>query len=150
MTLPQAVLIAILQGVTELFPISSLGHAVILLPLLGWSIDQRSPGFLPFLVVLHLGTVAAQMIYFRRDWIDVFRAVIGRGPVETRRRERRLPMLIVVATVPAVVFGFAFNRFFRDLFGTPVVAALFLVINGGILFFGERRRQATGRTGSMR
>jgi undecaprenyl-diphosphatase len=143
MTLSQAVLLAILQGVTELFPISSLGHAVILLPLLGWSIGQRWPGFLPFLVVLHLGTVAAQMTYFWRDWIDVFRAVIGRGPVETRRRERRLPMLIVVATVPAVAFGFAFNRFFRDLFGTPTIAALFLLINGGILFFGERRRQTT-------
>ena len=69
MTFLQALIIAILQGATELFPVSSLGHAVIAPRLLGWTLDQKAPEFLPFLVVLHLGTAAALLIYFWRDWL---------------------------------------------------------------------------------
>ena len=70
MTALQAIVLAIVQGITELFPISSLGHAVILPALLGWNVDENRPGFLPFLVVMHLGTALALVIYFWRTWLE--------------------------------------------------------------------------------
>src|SRR5258708_23081047 len=87
----QALIIAILQGVTELFPVSSLGHAVILPKLLGWSIDQHGPTFLPFLVVLHLGTAAALLVYFWRDWLGLALAFFRPRPLEQRRSKGRPP-----------------------------------------------------------
>lgn len=146
MSLIQALFIAILQGVTELFPVSSLGHAVVLPKLLGWGIDQSSEGFLPFLVVLHLGTAAALLIYFWRDWIGILFAFIGMGPGEERRAQWRLLSMIIIATIPAVIFGFALEKPLKALFGTPTVAAFFLIVNGGVLFAAERlrRRGATG------
>ena len=152
MTLVQALITAIVQGVTELFPVSSLGHAVILPSLFGWNIDQHSPEFLPFLVVLHLGTAAALLLYFWRDWIGLAQAALFTGPREQRRARQRLLLQIAVATIPAVILGFALERFFRNLFGAPVAAAGFLVLNGFLLFFGERMRQRAGhrRLDSMR
>lgn len=79
MSLLQAVLLAAVQGVSELFPVSSLAHAVILPRLLGWPIDQKAPEFLPFLVVLHLGTAGALLIYFWRDWIGLAQGLLGVG-----------------------------------------------------------------------
>jgi undecaprenyl-diphosphatase len=140
----QAIVIAILQGVTELFPVSSLGHAVILPKLLGWSIDQKSLAFLPFLVVLHLGTAAALLVYFWRDWLGLMLAFFGQGPAAERQAQWRLLWLIVVATVPAVILGAAFANFLRNLFGSPVAAAIFLIANGGLLFVGERLRRQSG------
>src|ERR1700758_825862 len=98
----QAILIAILQGATELFPVSSLGHAVILPRLLGWTIDQKAPEFLPFLVVLHLGTALALFLYFWRDWLGFLMAVLGQGPKDKIRSERHLFWLVCVGTLPAV------------------------------------------------
>ncbi|HYL48626.1 MAG TPA: undecaprenyl-diphosphate phosphatase [Stellaceae bacterium] len=142
MTFLQAIVMAVLQGLTELFPVSSLGHAVVLPHLFGWHIDQHAPQFLPFLVVLHIGTAAALLAYFWRDWIGLALALIGIGPRNQRPARRRQLGLIVVATIPAVILGFALEKFFRNLFGTPVVASVFLIINGGLLFFGERLRRA--------
>jgi len=144
MTLLQAIIIAVLQGVTELFPVSSLGHAVILPALLDWQIDQRAADFLPFLVVLHLGTATALLVYFWRDWIGLLLAFIGLGTGEERRAHWRLTWLIIVATVPAVIIGFALEKFFRALFGAPIAAASFLVLNGVLLFIGERLRRRGG------
>jgi undecaprenyl-diphosphatase len=145
MTAFQAMITAILQGVTELFPVSSLGHAVVLPALLGWQIDQHSPSFLPFLVILHLGTAAALLAYFWRDWIQLLLAVLGRPTERPRGTELRLLALIIVATIPAVIVGFALNNFLRGLFGVPSVAACFLVVNGFVLFAGERlRRRGSG------
>jgi undecaprenyl-diphosphatase len=144
MTLLQALITAVLQGVTELFPVSSLGHAVILPTLLGWHIDQHAPDFLPFLVVLHLGTAAALLAYFWRDWVGLVLAFFGAGPAEERRAYWRLLWLVVVATIPAVILGFALEKWFRHLFGAPMVAAFFLLINGGLLFMGERLRRHAG------
>jgi undecaprenyl-diphosphatase len=144
MTTLQAILYAILQGVTELFPVSSLGHAVVLPRLLGWSVDQHSPQFLPFLVVLHLGTATALLLYFWRDWLGLLLALLGQGPAEERAATRRLLGLIVIGTLPAVVIGYAFRKFFGDLFATPEVAAAFLIINGFVLFAGERLRRRAG------
>jgi undecaprenyl-diphosphatase len=144
MTTLQAIVLALLQGVTELFPVSSLGHAVVLPRLLGWTIDQHSPAFLPFLVVLHLGTAAALLLYFWRDWLALVLAFFGQGPVAERKAQWRLLWLIVLATVPAVILGFLFEKFFRNLFGSPVAAAIFLIVNGGLLFAGERLRRQSG------
>lgn len=144
MTALQAILTALLQGVTELFPVSSLGHAVVLPRLLGWHIDQEAPSYLPFLVVLHVGTAAALLAYFWRDWVGLATAVVGLGPQDERRQHWRLLLLIVVATIPAVVLGFGLEKLFRSLFGAPAVAAAFLVVNGFVLFTGERLRRKSG------
>jgi undecaprenyl-diphosphatase len=136
----QAILIAILQGATELFPVSSLGHAVVLPALLKSGINQMSPEFLPFLVFLHLGTAIALLAYFWRDWWMLFLGVAGLTEEIMVQESRRVFMKIVIATIPAVIVGFVLERFVRGLFGTPVIAAGFLVVNGLLLLFGERLR----------
>lgn len=143
MTALQALAIAVLQGITELFPVSSLGHAVILPALLGWHIDQQAESFLPFLVVLHLGTATALFAYFWRDWLDLGLALFGIGAEDAVMEGRRLIWLIVVATLPAVVLGLALEKEFRHLFGAPQAAAALLMVNGGVLFAGERLRHQT-------
>ena len=149
MTTLQALIIAILQGTTELFPVSSLGHAVVLPALFGWSIDQHAPDFLPFLVVLHVGTATALLLYFWRDWVGIALAVLGFATKEERAYGRRLLLLIIVATIPAVIVGGLLADWFRGLFGSPLVAATFLIVNGVLLFTGERlRRRAVQATGT--
>lgn len=138
-----AMLIAILQGATELFPVSSLGHAVVLPSLVNWAIDQRSPEFLPFLVLLHLGTAIALLAYFWRDWLALALGVLGVPGPERTRESRRVFMLIIVATIPAVVIGFLLEKFVRGLFGSPAVAASFLIVNGVMLLATERLRTRT-------
>ena len=145
MNLLQSIAIAILQGATELFPVSSLGHAVVLPPLLGWHLDQHSAAFLPFLVMLHLGTAVALLLYFWRDWWALATGVLGIGSAHQTSESRRVLLLIIVATIPAVIVGFLLEKFVRGLFGSPLVAATFLVVNGLLLLFGERLRGAAGR-----
>ena len=145
MTSLQAIVIAVLQGATELFPVSSLGHAVILPALLHWPLDQRSPEFLPFLVMLHLGTATALLLYFWRDWWSLAIGVLGLGSAHQVAESRRVFLLIVVATIPAVIVGFLLERFVRGLFGTPWVAALFLMVNALLLLGGERLRGRSHR-----
>lgn len=137
----QALIIAVLQGVTELFPISSLAHAVIVPALLNWQIDQRSLSFLPFLVMLHLGTAVAMLLYFWRDWLTLVQGLLGFGGSTLVRECRRIVTLIIIATVPAVVLGALFESFLRRLFGTPAVASIFLLLNGGLLLLGEQLRR---------
>ena len=141
MTLLQVVVLALIQGVTELFPISSLGHAVIIPNLLKWRLDHQGDWFLPFLVVMHLGTAIALLIYFWRDWFDFAMAVVfnkGVRPAE----ERRLFWRVVVATIPAVVVGAVFEKMLKHFaFGLPVVACVFLIVNGVILFAAERMKR---------
>jgi undecaprenyl-diphosphatase len=148
-----AIALAILQGITELFPISSLGHAVIVPPLLGWStIDQHSPEFLPFVVVLHVGTAVALLLYFWRDWAAILMGILGgRGTAKSADAWNALG-LIVVATLPAVVIGFLFEKLVRGLFASPLIAALFLIANGFLLLLGEwlRQRDAPPRAGRQR
>src|ERR1035437_5293044 len=111
MTSLQAILIAVLQGATELFPVSSLGHAVVLPALLHWSVDQRAPAFMPFLVMLHLGTAIALLAYFWRDWWSLAIGVLGISSPHQTQESRRVFLLIVVATIPAVIVGFALEKF---------------------------------------
>jgi len=145
MNLLQSIAIAILQGATELFPVSSLGHAVVLPPLLGWHLDQHSAAFLPFLVMLHLGTAIALLLYFWRDWWALATGVLGIGSAHQVGESRRVLLLIIVATIPAVIVGFLLEKFVRGLFGSPVVAATFLVVNGLLQLFGEKLRGSADR-----
>ncbi|MEJ1978993.1 MAG: undecaprenyl-diphosphate phosphatase [Acetobacteraceae bacterium] len=140
----EAVVIAILQGATELFPVSSLGHAVVLPALLNWGLDQASPAFLPFLVMLHVGTALALLGYFWRDWLALVLGVLGLSSAHQNSESRRVTVLIIVATIPAVIAGFALEHFLRGLFASPVIAAAFLAVNGLLLFFGERLRASSG------
>lgn len=135
--------LAVLQGITELFPISSLGHAVVVPSLLGWPIDQHSADFLPFVVVLHVGTAVALLLYFWRDWLFVAEGFLGFGrrAGSAAAEARRLFGLIVLATLPAVVIGFVAEKFVRGLFASPFIAALFLIANGFLLLFGDRMRR---------
>ena len=137
MTALQAVVMAVLQGVTELFPISSLGHAVILPRLLHWTIDQKAPDFPPYLVVMHLGTATALLIYFWRDWFAFGGSLLSRSSARSRV-DRRIFVFVVLATIPAVVVGFGFRKWLGDAFGSPPLAAFFLIANGFVLYFGDQ------------
>jgi undecaprenyl-diphosphatase len=119
----QAIVMAVLQGVTELFPISSLGHAVILPRLLHWSIDQKAPDFLPYLVVMHVGTAIALIAFFWRDWWAFLLSLISPNSAHG---------------VPAVIVGFVFEKRLAAAFGSPTVAAFFLIANGAVLYFGDQ------------
>jgi undecaprenyl-diphosphatase len=147
MHLYQAVVMAVLQGVTELFPVSSLAHAVIVPHLLGWSIDQAAAGFLPFVVAMHIGTAVAAFAFFWRDWWSMGMSVLGLGAPEAVARSRRMLVRIVIATVPAVIIALLFEKIIRGFFASPVLAAAVLIVNGWVLFGGERRRRKGGSRG---
>ena len=130
-------LFAVMQGITELFPISSLGHGVLLTTLLHWNLNRHNPDFLPFLVVLHLGTAGALFLFFLRDWMALFSGV-ARARGRADNPEARLFWLLVVATVPAGLLGLAFEKKLRLLFSDAGVVAVFLAINGVVLLAGDR------------
>jgi undecaprenyl-diphosphatase len=143
----QAIVIGLLQGVTELFPISSLGHSVLVPAWLGWdSITKgqstESP-YLAFLVALHCATAIALLVYFRKDWIAIIR---GFGRTLTTRKietpHERMAWLLIIGTIPAGLIGLIFEHKLRTVFAKPEAAAIFLTINGLILILGEvlRRR----------
>jgi undecaprenyl-diphosphatase len=148
----QAIVIGILQGITELFPISSLGHSVLVPELLGWhslvagqSADESF--YLAFLVGLHVATAIALLIFYRRDWVAVVR---GFGTSIAHRRidtpAERMAWLLILGTIPVGVVGLVFEHGLRTLFAKPLAAAIFLTINGLILLAGERvRRSAATR-----
>jgi len=139
----QSIVLALIQGVTELFPVSSLGHTVVLTRLFGWGDLQNSDNFLPFLVLFHLGTAGALLIYFWRDWSRIIRALFVTslaGRIEADPFGRTT-WLLVAGTIPAGLIGLFLQSALKQLFATPVVAALFLVVNGVILLAGERTRR---------
>ncbi len=143
--------LAIMQGATELFPVSSLGHTVIISGILGWNETLQSPTFLPLLVMLHLGTSAALLTFFWRDWLQLLRGgartvIAGRftPDVDPDGAGRQLA-LIVVGTIPAGIVGLLFQKTLEKGFSEPLIASAFLVANGAVLLFGEQlwRRQRT-------
>lgn len=144
----QAIFLGLAQGVTELFPVSSLGHSVILPELLGWNgvVAAQSASesyFLAFLVGLHVATATALALFYWRDWIRIIGAIVG--SLRSRRIETsdaRLGWLLIVATIPAGLMGLLFEHAFRTVFAKPELAAAFLFVNGLILLAGEwfRRR----------
>jgi len=138
----QIIFLALLQGITELFPISSLGHTVILPALFGWGDLVRNESFLPLIVALHLGTSVALVIYFWRDWLQVGRSVVRsvkEGEVR-RGTEEWVSFLIIIGCVPAGVIGVFLDKAFKTLFASPLIASTFLIVNGSLLFLGERLR----------
>ena len=150
MSIWQAFWLALLQGTTEILPVSSLGHGVILPSLLGWNIDQEAPTFLPFFVVLHLGTATALLLFFRREWISVIRGFFR--TLATRKLagdpDGRLAWLLLAGTVPAGVVGLLFEKALSANFARPELAASFLVLNGVVLLIGERLRRRRAKSGA--
>jgi undecaprenyl-diphosphatase len=144
----QAIVIGLLQGVTELFPISSLGHAVILPKLVGWDLNQDKPYFLAFLVATHLATAIVLFLFFLPEWVRILRG-LGRSIRERQivpgDADARLAWLLVVGTIPAGLIGLLFEHALRSLFASPKAAAAFLIVNGLLLFAAEYlRRRAPG------
>jgi undecaprenyl-diphosphatase len=138
-------LLAVLQGVSELFPVSSLGHTVLLPALLRWNVDEGSESFLAFVVVLHLGTALALIVFYRSDWIAIIRAFVAsvvRGRF-TDDRDERTAWLLVAGTIPVGVLGVLLESSVKKLFASPIPVSLFLFANGFIMLLGEwlRRRQ---------
>jgi undecaprenyl-diphosphatase len=145
---PQAVLLGLLQGFSELFPISSLGHSVILPRLLGWDIHQNDAYFVTFLVATHLATALVLLAFFRRDWARILRGLAR----SLRNREigadndARLGWLLVVGTVPAGLLGLLLEHALRSLFASARSAAFFLILNGLMLYAAERLRRRAQTT----
>jgi undecaprenyl-diphosphatase len=148
LTWPQALFMGLLQGATELFPVSSLGHAVLIPSLLHWSFKQSDPSFLPFLVLLHLGTASALLILYRQEWVAIIRGfVVAAVRGQIRTDTERLAMLLLVGTIPAAVLGVFLESRIKTLFASPYEAAGFLTVNGFLMLgFEALRRRAERRT----
>jgi undecaprenyl-diphosphatase len=163
LTYVQAVVIGLLQGVTELFPVSSLGHSVLVPAWLGggWQhlVTESATGssegssYLAFIVALHVATAVALVIFFRDEWVRIItgfartiRPSLAARRLVVRDPDERLAWLIIVATIPVGITGLALEHSLRTLFATPLAAAVFLTINGLVLLAGERlrRRAPTG------
>ncbi len=149
LTIWQIIFLALLQGIAELFPISSLGHTVIIPGLLGWGnlINDTNCGgqscFLPIIVALHLGTSIALVIYFWRDWAQIFLTLvknIKEGEVRTGTDDW-ISWLIIIGIIPPGILGLLLETPLKQLFASPAIAAAFLVVNGSILYAGERMRR---------
>jgi undecaprenyl-diphosphatase len=140
----QVLVLAVLQGATELFPVSSLGHTVIIPGLVGWGDLLRQDNFLPLVVTLHLGTSVALIIFYWRDWVQLIRGgvrVVVAGKftpqVDPGGYGRQLA-LVVVGTIPAGLLGVFLQKPLEKLFGQPILASAFLVANGAVLLVAER------------
>jgi len=147
MTYPEAAIIGLIQGVSEMFPVSSLGHSVLIPALVGgsWAQDlnaatPQSP-YLAFIVGLHVATAIGMLVYFWRDWLRIIGAFFG--SLRARRVEtadQKLAWMIICATIPVGLVGLVADHETRVLFAKPVLAGVFLMINGGILYAAERFR----------
>jgi len=165
----QAIIMGLVQGVTELFPISSLGHGVLIPALLGWhnlvgAETAKQNFFLTFLVALHVGTALGLLAYYRRTWAALFRGLftqLGRTRDEglsslwrltspSVDAQYRLLAMLVIGTIPVGVAGVLLDHTLRKLFAKPLAAAAFLVLNGVILLVGERLRGGQGRHAQVR
>jgi undecaprenyl-diphosphatase len=144
LTILQAVILSLFQGAFELFPVSSLGHTVIVPALLNWPIREDDPSFLAFVVMLHLGTAAALLIFFWRDWLRIISAMLN--SIAARELsddpDEHLGWLIVAGSIPAGVLGLLLKDPLTHLFGSPWLASVFLALNGLVLLLGERLRLA--------
>ena len=153
----QAIVLGVLQGVTELFPVSSLGHTVLFPKLFGWHnivVWQSQPEspWLAFVVMLHVGSAVGLLIYFWRDWIAIIRAffaTLAKRAIETPTE--RLAWLIITATIPVGILGLVLEHPIRVALAKPIYASIFLVVNGAILLGAERfRRRAEVRSLAVR
>jgi undecaprenyl-diphosphatase len=140
----QAIVLGLLQGFSELFPISSLGHSVILPQLLGWNIHQNDDYFITFLIATHLATAIVLFIFFFQDWMRIFagmwRSLVDRQ-IAPENHDAKLGWLLVVGTVPAGLLGLLFQDSLRSVFASAQSAAFFLMLNGVMLYGAERLRR---------
>ncbi len=140
----QAIVLGLLQGFSELFPISSLGHSVILPQLLGWNIHQNDAYFITFLIATHLATAIVLFIFFFQDWMRIFagmwRSLVDRQ-IAPDNHDAKLGWLLVVGTVPAGLLGLLFQDSLRTVFASAQSAAFFLMLNGVMLYGAERLRR---------
>ena len=145
----QAIILGLVQGVTELFPISSLGTSVVLPKLFGWNIHQNDPYFLTFLVATHLATAIVLLLFFWSDWVRIVkglgRSLRDRGIGEDDA-DAKLGWLLVVGTIPAGVLGLLLEHSLRSLFASAQSAAFFLMLNGLMLFGAEALRRRAPQT----
>ncbi len=158
LTYAEAGVIGLLQGITELFPISSLGHAVLVPAIIGGSwaqdldVSKAESPYLAFIVGLHVATAAAMILYFWRDWLRIIRAffaslghVIAPAPgtrrFEPQNTDQMLAWMIILATIPVGIAGIALEHLFRVYFSRPILTSCFLFVNGLILLSGERARR---------
>lgn len=145
----QAIIIGLIQGITELFPISSLGHSVLLAWIFNWhnilaSEATKESFFLSFLVVLHVATALALLIFYRHTWARIIRGFfrsLSKRKIDSP--DGRLAWLLIVATIPAGVIAVAFESILRTQFAKPLSAIIFLFINGCILLLGDRYQKKT-------
>ncbi len=142
----KVIILALLQGVTELFPVSSLGHTVIIPAFLGWGDLTTSGAFLPIVTVLHLGTTLALLLFFWRDWLGLIRAFFK--TLFARRLDAdpqgKTIWLVIVGTIPIVISGLLLQKVIEDVFFRtqwPVLPASFLCLNGAILYMAEALRK---------
>ncbi len=144
----QGAILGLLQGVSELFPVSSLGHSVILPRLLGWHIHQNDKFFITFLVATHLATALVLLAFFWRDWVRIVKG-LGRS---LRDREigddadAKLGWLLVVGTIPAGLLGLLLESKLRSVFASAQSAAIFLMLNGALLYAAELLRRRAPET----
>jgi undecaprenyl-diphosphatase len=140
----QAIVLGLLQGFSELFPISSLGHSVILPQLFGWNIHQNDPYFITFLVATHLATALVLLGFFWQDWVRIVRGMwrsLVEREVAADNSDGRLGWLLVVGTIPAGLLGLLLEDKLRSAFASGRSAAFFLILNGFMLYGAERLRR---------
>jgi undecaprenyl-diphosphatase len=144
----QAIVLGLLQGFSELFPISSLGHSVILPGLLGWDIHQNDNFFLAFLVATHLATALVLLGFFWHDWVRIVRGLfrsLRLREIKADDTDAKLGWMLVAGTIPAGILGLLLEHPLRHLFASPTSASIFLTVNGFLLYGAERlRRRAPG------
>jgi undecaprenyl-diphosphatase len=146
----QAIILGLTQGIAEPFPISSLGHAVVLPRLFGWNIHQNDKFFLTFLVATHFATALTLLLFFLRDWIKIVGGILRSLRVRKIGEDdvyARLGWLLIVGTVPAGVLGLALQESLRKLFASATIAAAFLIVNGIALLIFERLRKRPPKPG---
>jgi undecaprenyl-diphosphatase len=139
----QAILLGLLQGFAELFPISSLGHTVLIPALLGWQIDRSSDPFVAFLVLTHLATALVLLGFFWRDWVKIVGGVLRSLAVREIRPDdtyAKLGWLLIVSTIPAGMLGLLFEERLKQLFAAAPLVAIVLILNGFVLYGVERLR----------
>jgi undecaprenyl-diphosphatase len=146
----QAIILGLVQGIAEPFPISSLGHGVVLPQLFGWNIHQNDDYFLAFLVATHCATAIVLFFFFFDDWMRIFRG-LGRSLRDREIRaddsDARLGWVIVMGTIPAGLLGLLLEHPLRTLFASAQTAAAFLILNGILLLLFERLRRRPPREG---
>lgn len=140
----QAIVLGLLQGLAELFPISSLGHTVLIPAVLHWNIDRASDAFLSFLVLTHLATALVLIGFFWRDWVKIVLGILRSLRDREIRKDdtyARIGWLLIVSTIPAGILGLLFEKALQDLFAAAEIVAIALVLNGGVLYAVELLRR---------